>query len=212
MNRKQLTFSFLAASLLAIFGFAQADNLRKDAFQETIPIPREEVPQQIADDCSGATFGLSAGVPTWFFDKEKSQTGAGVWGDIRPKCTPLNIRIGVEGRHMDAYQPAARAAAEFPGLTPELTFIRIPLSFEYAHDLDDSTHWFAGLGPDIIHVANDVSDTSVGFHLSTRFQYDITKNFNVGLEAGYLWASVDGPTDDVELDTAFVTPSLGVTF
>jgi hypothetical protein len=212
MNSKKIASSLFAASLLAIFGLAQADNLSTDKFEERIPIPQEEVPQQIADDCSGATFGLSAGVPTWFFDREKSQTGAGAWADFRPKCTPLNIRLGVEGRHMDAYQPGARAAAEFPGATPELTFIRIPLSVEYAHDLGEGAHWFAGLGPDIINVANDIGDTSVGFHLSTRFQYDIAQNFNVGVEAGYLWASVSGPGDDVELDTAFVTPSLGVTF
>jgi len=212
MNRKQLASSFLAASLLAVFGLAQADNLKPENFTERVDIPKEEVPPQIADDCSGASYGLSAGVPTWFFDREKSQTGAGLWGDFRPKCTPLNIRLGVEGRHMDAYQPGARAAAEFPGATPELTFIRIPLSVEYAHDISESTHWFAGLGPDLIHVANDIGDTSVGFHLSSRVRYDITKNFNVGLEAGYLWAKVDGPGEDVKLNTAFVTPSLGVTF
>jgi hypothetical protein len=96
MNRKIIASSLFAASLLAIFGLAQADNLKKDTFEERIPIPQEEVPQQISDDCSGATFGVSAGVPTWFFDREKSQTGAGLWGDFRPKCTPLNIRLGVE--------------------------------------------------------------------------------------------------------------------
>ena len=213
MNKKFIASSLFAASLLAAFGLAQADNLKKDAFEERIPIPQEEVPQQIADDCSGVSYGLAGGAPTWFFDKEKSQTGGGIYGDIRPKCLPLNFRVGAEVRHMDFYQSGARDLAEFPGATTELTFVRIPISVEYAHNIGDGVQWFAGLGPDIIKVSNDVNDWTVGLHLSTRVQYNITPNFNVGVEGGYMWAKVDdGPGDDITLDTAFVTPSLGVTF
>jgi hypothetical protein len=214
MNKKILKSSLFAAVLLASFGQALADNLKKDAFEDRIPIPAEEVPQQemLADDCSGVMWGVSAGVPTWFFESEDSQTGAGLYGDIRPKCTPLNIRLGVETRHMDAHQPAAQAAAEFPGKTTELTFVRVPLTVEYAHDISENTHWFAGLGPDLIKVSNDVSEWDVGFHLSTRVQYDITNNFNMGVEGGYMWNDVNGPVNDINLDTWFVTPSLGVSF
>jgi hypothetical protein len=212
MNRKKIYSSLFVASLLSLSGLVYADNLRKDTFEERIPIPAEEVPEQIVDDCSGVNFGLSAGVPTWFFDNEDSHTGAGLYGDIRPKCAPLNVRLGIEGRHVDFYQPGALEAAEWPGKTPELTFIRIPLSIEYVADIGENTHWFAGLGPDLIHVANDVSDTSVGFHLSTRAQYDITKSVNVALEAGYMWGEVSGPGADIELDTAYLTPQVGVTF
>lgn len=210
---KKLTSSLIAASLLAVFGFAQADNLRKDTFEETIPIPTEEVPQQIADDCSGASYGVSAGVPTWFFDNEHTRAGAGLYTDVRPKCTPLNFRLGVELSHLNSSQSGSTPLNEFPKIGgAELTFVRIPLSVEYAHDIDESTHWYAGLGPDLIHVANAYNDTTVGLHLSSRVRYDITKNINLGLEVGYMWARVDGPSDKVKLDTAFVTPSLGVTF
>jgi hypothetical protein len=173
---------------------------------------REPVPA-VEEDC-GCTPNarVSAGVPIWFFNEENNLAGAAAALDVWCDEAPINLRVGVEGRHMYLGQDAARFAQEFDGKTPRITFIRIPFAAEYMFKAGESTTAYLGGGPDIIHTANDVSETSVGMHLSGRLHYAITKEVGVSLEAGYMWGRIDGEGEDIKLDNAFVTPMLGYQF
>lgn len=175
--------------------------------QQTAPAP-------LAEEPCGWGNRFSAGVPVWMFDEEASDAGGGVYFDLYHCCLPLNLRVGAEVTHMDANQESALSAAEWnDGRDANLTFVRIPFAIEYVYSFNDSTRVFLGGGPDIIHTANDITETSVGAHLSARFMRDLTERFGIAVEAGYAWARVDTEeAGDVVLDNAFIVPSLVYTF
>lgn len=195
---------------------------------ETLPAPvAEPAPEPVVyrerpaaaaaveEDC-GCTPNarISAGVPMWFFNQENSElAGAGAALDVWCDEAPVNLRVGVEGRHMYLSQESAQFAREFDDKTPRITFIRIPFAAEYMFKVGDATTAYLGGGPDIIHTANDISETSVGMHVSGRLHHAITKEIGVSLEAGYMWGSIDGQNgDNIKLDNAFITPMLGYQF
>jgi hypothetical protein len=171
------------------------------------PITQEEC------DCS-PNFRLSGGVPVWFFTQESSNLpGSGAALDFWCNEMPVNFRVGVEGRHMYLGQSSADFAREWADKTTRITFIRIPFSVEYYHALSENWTGFIGGGPDIVHTANDLTETGVGGHLSARVHYAFNANWGVSLEAGYMWASLDGENGrDVRLDNAFVSPMVAYTF
>lgn len=174
--------------------------------------PVQTAPEIIDSDCDWG-FRLAAGVPVWFFDEESELPGAGLYADLFNNGRRVNFRIGVEGRHMYLGQEEAESASEFPGKTPRITYMRIPLSAEYIVALDgDGTQLFLGGGPDIVHTANDIESTEVGAHLSARVLHNFDENWGIALEGGYMWGSADMPGDDVNLDGAYVTPTLNYTF
>ncbi len=156
---------------------------------------------------------IAGGVPVWFFDKEGNTSGAGAYLDVFNTQQRLNFRVGVEGRHMYLGQDAAQSAAEFTDKTPRITYIRIPFSVEYIIPTGlEATDLFIGGGPDIVHTANDISSTSVGGHLSARINYAFYGNWGVALEGGYMWGDANRPGKDVNLDGAYITPTLNYTF
>ena len=175
---------------------------------------RDPVPVPVEEDC-GCTPNarISGGVPIWFFNQENSQlAGAGAALDVWCDEAPINLRVGVEGRHMYLGQDSAQFAREFDDKTPRITFIRIPFAAEYMFKVGEDTTAFIGGGPDIIHTANDISETNVGLHVSGRLYQAITKDIGVSVEAGYMWGQVDGQGGNVKLDNAFVTPMIGYQF
>ena len=155
---------------------------------------------------------LSPGGTVWFFKDENNLFGPALYSDIWRTDSPINFRLGIEGRHMYLGQDAADFARESPEKTTRVTFIRIPFALEYMQAIGSRTTWFIGGGPDILHTANDLEDTSVGGHLGSRLHYALDKQWGVALEGGYMWGSVDGAADDVELDNAYVTPTISYTF
>jgi hypothetical protein len=163
--------------------------------------------------CCTPNVRISGGLPIWFFDKESNLPGAGGALDFWCDELPVNFRVGIEGRHMNLGQSAADFAREWPDKTTKITFIRIPFAAEYMYQVDESITAFFGGGPDIIRTANDLSETSVGMHLSGRLHYALTDEFGVSLEAGYMWGSVDGESGrNVRLNNTFITPMLTYTF
>lgn len=178
------------------------------------PAPAIVQAEPVADDsCGCGNVRASLGLPVWFFDKESSNLpGSGAALDYWCDQIPLNFRIAVEGRHMYLGQDSAQYAREWVDKTPRVTFIRIPFSIEYMHGLSENTTGYFGAGPDIIHTANDIAETGVGMHISARVHYAFTQHFGASLEAGYMWGSVKGQNDDIQLDNAFVTPMLAYTF
>ena len=76
--------------------------------------------------------------------------------------------------------------------------------------LAEDTNIFLGGGPDLIATANDISEFSVGLHLSARVAHDITERVGVALEAGYMWGEIDSENGggDIDLDGTFITPSV----
>lgn len=179
-----------------------------------VPVERREVPPAVRDyeePCEWK-FRTSLGVPVWFFDEEDTLPGAGAYFDTWRTDTPLSFRVGVEGRHMYLGQEAADFAREWPDKTTKITYLRIPFALEYMHPLAENTTGFIGVGPDIIHTANDLSETSVGLHVSARLHYAFDEHWGTSLEGGYVWAEVDGEGEDVELDNAYITPALSYTF
>lgn len=169
----------------------------------------------VEEDC-GCTnnMRLSGGVPVYFFNQESAnRPAAGLALDFWCDELPVNFRVGVEGRHMYVGQSSADYAREFADKTARITYMRIPFAAEYMMELDESTTGYIGGGPDIVTTANDFSETGVGMHLSARVHYALTEEFGLSLEAGYMWASVDGQGGrDVRLDGAFVSPMVSYTF
>jgi opacity protein-like surface antigen len=155
---------------------------------------------------------LSLGVPVWFFDEESDLPGAGAYLDFWRTDIPLNFRVGFEGRHMYLSQESAEYAMEWFDKTTRISFYRIPFALEYMHGLTESTTLYLGGGPNVIRTANDISDWSVGMHLSGRLHYGFNDRWGVALEAGYMWGEIDGQDGDIVLDNAFVTPTLTYTF
>jgi hypothetical protein len=170
---------------------------------------------QVEEDCEGCTFNsrVSFGVPVAFFNQEeKNLPLAGMAVDFWCNELPLNVRVGVEGRHMYLSQDSAQYGREWEDKTTRVTYLRIPFSFEYKHDLSKTSSFYIGAGPDIIHTANDITETAVGMHVSARLYQEVYKSFGVSLEAGYMWGSLDGEDGDIKLDNAYVTPMLSYTF
>lgn len=174
--------------------------------------PRTLVKETSKDDLCEWKVRVSGGVTTWSFDKEKVLSGLTAAVDLWRTDLPINYRVAVEGRHMFLEQPAANFAREYMDKTTKITFVRIPFSVEYMRPIAPKTTWYLGAGPDIIHTANDLTETAVGLHLSTRVHYSLNKNFGLSLEAGYMLGSVNGRSSDVKLDNAFITPALAYTF
>jgi len=172
---------------------------------------RESMVTQEEEECWGVR--LAAGVPVWFFDKESNLPGAGAYVDFYSNAQHINLRVGVEGRHMFLGQDEAASASEFEGKTPRITYIRIPFSVEYILATDmKNTQLFIGGGPDIVRTANDITSTSVGGHLSARLLYTFYENWGVAVEGGYMWGEARRSGKDVNLDGAYVTPTLNYTF
>ena len=181
------------------------------AKEEAAPAMEEPAPVPVAKEC-GWGARISAGAPIYLFQEEDDAVGGGVYFDAFPCDLPINLRVGAEVNHMNADQPNALSAAEAPGRVANLTFVRIPFAIEYTREVANNTHFFAGLGPDIIHTANDIGDTGVGFHLSARLLHNFTDSWGVALEAGYMWGEVESSTGDVDLDNTFIIPTLSYTF
>lgn len=195
--------------VILFFGFTTALSIAPAEVQAQQGSDRET---EAYEDCGGWGTRLSAGVPVWMFDKEDTDLGGGIYLDTYSCCHPINLRVGAEVGHIDLSQGSALANAEFPGKEVNATFVRIPFAAEYVHSLGDSTQLFVGGGPDIINTANDVSDTNVGLHLSARLHHQISNHFGVALEGGYMWGEVDGEGGDIELDGAFVVPTVVYSF
>lgn len=217
MRRGNLLTSILGSAVLiagsGLFSTVHADQPPREEFRERIPIqePREPMREPVREE-GNWNHRLSAGVAVWFFDHEDTEAGPAGFYDVWHDDMPLNFRVGIEGRHLYLSQRNAQSIAEAPGKTPDITFLRIPISVEYALPLQERFTMFFGIGPDIIRVANDTSDWDVGMHLSTRLHYDITEHWGVAVEGGYFWADVDAPGPDIELDSAYVTPMIAYTF
>lgn len=156
---------------------------------------------------------LAGGLPIWFFEKEGNIPGAGAYIDTFNTNENINLRVGVEGREMFLGQDVAQSAAEFPGKGTKITYLRIPFSAEYILPTGmESTDLFLGGGPDIVHTANDIGSTTVGGHLSARLNYAFYDGWGVALEAGYMWGEANRPGKDVNLDGAYITPTINYTF
>lgn len=163
-------------------------------------------------ECSGWGSRLAAGAPVWFFEEEDTEIGGGIYYDVFSNCKAINFRVGGEVSHISANQPNALASAERPGTDAQLTFVRVPFALEYMTSVADNTFFFLGGGPDIIHTANDIGDTSVGMHVSARLLYNFTNDWGVAVEAGHMWGEVEARGGDVDLDNTFVIPSISYTF
>lgn len=176
---------------------------------------RERAPMAMMEDQTECDWHVrvAGGLPIWFFDEESNLAGPGAYVDIFNEKMRINLRLGVEGRHMFLGQDAAQGASEFSGKATKITYLRIPFSVEYivpaaiaGGDL------FLGGGPDIVHTANDIESTAVGGHLSARVNYALYGAWSVAFEGGYMWGNADRPGENVSLDGAYVTPSVNYTF
>ncbi|MBX7138925.1 MAG: porin family protein [Oligoflexia bacterium] len=173
--------------------------------------PRPVVDTTIEDSCEWKV-RLSPGVAVWFFKDEGNLPGASMALDVWRTDYPINFHVGVEGRHMYLTQESAQFAREWDDKTTRVTFIRIPFALEYMQPVAENTTWYIGAGPDILHTANDIVETNVGVHVSTRLHYAFDEHWGAAIEAGYMWGSIDGQDEDVVLDNAFVNPTLAYTF
>lgn len=206
--------SLLLVAFLALPGAALADAPASERFEERIPVGEPApvaMPPKEMSSCGWGT-RVSVGVPVWFFDDEDTEVGAGGYLDVFNCDMPLNFRVGVEGTHMNVNQPGSAAIQEAPNKEAELSFYRIPFALEYMTPVMEATTLYLGLGPDLIRTANDLSEFTVGMHLSARVLYEFDNNFGVGVEGGYMWGEVDGPAGDINLDNAFVIPTVSYRF
>jgi len=228
--KMQRIYFLLFGALLVLPALARADGMPEETPKkrrvtkqveryEPPPPPPEPVHEQTRIPMETTTeepcewkFRLSPGMTIWFFDKESNLPGPAAALDVWRTDVPLNFHVGVEGRHMYLGQEAADFAREAPDKTTRITFIRIPFALEYMHPLAERVMWYAGLGPDIIHTANDLEDTNVGMHIGTRLHYAFDKHWGAAVEAGYMWGDVDGEGEDVSLDNAYITPTVSYTF
>lgn len=210
---------FLASAVLAD-GIWDAPVKKKQAPQAVAPMAApapaaeqmmEAKPVVMEEDCEWK-YRFSPGVTVWFFDKEDNTVAPNLSFEAWRTDIPLTYRIGWELRHLDLEQSAAQGSAEWPGKTVKTTFVRVPFSLEYRHEMGNTT-LFAGGGPDIINGANDVSDTAVGGHLGLRLHHAFNKNWGFSVEGGYMWGELEGrDKKDIVLDGAYVNPSLAYTF
>ena len=204
---------FVVTTVVLTTQSAFADRPARDVIGETVPVKESPsaIPQPIPA-ATGCFSRLSLGQTVWFFSEEDTETAPGAYFDFWCADVPLNYRIGIEGRHMDVSQKGTEDYAEFPGKTVEITYIRIPLAVEYYHDLGEGFTWFVGGGPDLLRTANDISEFDVGAHLASRISYSFDENWGVALEGGYMWNRLDGRSRDLDLDGAYITPTVHYTF
>lgn len=228
-NSKTRKIVFAAAVFVQLCCFGTvvlADGMpeepRKRSVQRQVPPPPPEVreapaPHRVSqtatteENCEWKA-RLSPGLSVWFFDEEDTLPGPAAFLDVWRTDMPVNFRVGVEGRHMYLDQESAQFAREWEDKTPRVTYIRIPFAVEYIQPIDKASTLYLGGGPDIVHTANDISDTNVGMHLGARLHYAFNDHWGLAVEGGYMWGDVDGPGEDVEFDGAYVTPQLAYTF
>ncbi len=206
--------TILVSSLVILATTVYADRPAKEELRETVPVrdSNQAIPQPIPA-ATGCYTRASAGQTVWFFSEEDDSSAPGAYFDFWCADTPLNYRIGIEGRHLDISQSAAQQYADPAGEAVEVTYIRIPISLEYYHDLGEGFTWYFGGGPDLLNVVNDISEFDVGGHLSTRVHYAFDENWGVALEAGYMWNRLEMDNNkDLDLDGAYITPTLAYTF
>lgn len=208
----------LSLGLFVVVQGVQADAPPEEQFRERVEMPERKSPpprkeRRVQMDETGWGTRLSLGVTEAFFDEEDTETLPAMHLDIWNKEYPWNFRVGVEGgNHINLDQENAAPIAEAPGKTPQITFVRIPFALEYIMPVSERTRVFIGGGPDIIHTANDLSETDVGLHLGVRLGHDFNEHWGVSVEGGYWWGDVDSGVNDIELDSAYVTPQLTYTF
>lgn len=226
---KQKMNKILITTIVA-FGFcstAFADGMLEDTApvkrKAKTPVVHQEAPavqkpvmvdsprSEPVEECEWK-YRLSPGVPVWFLEDESSLPAAALYMDVWRTDMPWNFHVGVEGRHMYLTQDAAAYAQEWEDKTTRVTYMRIPFAVEYMESLSKDTTWYIGGGPDIIHTANDISETDVGGHIGTRLHYGFDKNWGLSLEAGYMWARLDGEGKNINLDGAYVSPAVAYTF
>lgn len=219
MNYK---ISLVGALLFASVAFADGiwdEPVKKSAPKPAAPVaaaPAAEpeakpIVMDDSEDCEWKT-RFSPGVTVWFFDEEDTSVGPNLSFEAWRTDIPLTYRVGFEIRHLDLDQDAALGSAEWPGKQTKITYVRVPFSLEYRHEMGDTT-LFAGGGPDIVNAANDVSDTAVGAHLGLRLHHAFNQNWGVSVEGGYMWGELEGRDgQDIVLDGAYVNPSLAYTF
>ncbi|MDC0358231.1 hypothetical protein OAO01_05385 [Oligoflexia bacterium] len=219
---KYLVFTLpLLLILIADTVFADGCSPGEPCYETPAPAvveaPVAVVPAAIAPPVEEKACGwgnrIAAGVPVWFFQEESTEVGGGIYLDVYNCVHPINLRIGAEVNHMGVDQPNAMNSAEFPGKATRMTFVRIPFAVEYIVAVGENTSFFIGGGPDLIRTANDVSDTTVGMHLSGRLVHEFDGHFGVGVEAGYMWGEVsDDGGGDIDLDNTFIIPTLSYRF
>ena len=173
------------------------------AVEEPEPEPEPEPLATYEEQESGLIFSLGAGVNVLYFDCEDTRVAPGVYADVRGENAPVNIRLGFEGTNFESEQKRFTAGSPFFNDDPEVNFYRVLGSLEYVAELADDLSLFIGGGPDLIRVNGDVDDTTVGGHLSSRLQKNITESINLAVEGGYLWADIDEKGEDLELDSFF---------
>jgi len=208
MRVTKILLAFLAVMLVS--GVVFADIAPKEEFKEKIPVVEPEVPV-VMETCSwGARF--SAGVPVWFFRDEDTAASGGVYLDVFPCELPINLRVGAEVRHMGISQDNALAYVEQGEKEAKITYVRIPISAEYFVSLMDRTSLYLTIGPDLVRTANDISDFTVGMHLGARLMYEFENNISLSVEGGYMWAEVKDDGPKVNLDGAYIIPTIGYRF
>ncbi|GEM_PF-2642677 len=194
----------------------KADAPPPDQYRERIPVKNQagagytnQTAAQTMD--SGWKYRLSPGVTLWYFDDEDTETGGALYFDAWDPEYSLNYRVGVEVGHISVDQTGASAFAE-QGDRAHLTFVRIPFALEYYQMMGNNFTWYVGGGPDILHTANDLEDTSVGAHAGLRLHYALNDRWGLSVEGGYMWAKMDAPAEDLDLSGAYLTPLLTYTF
>jgi hypothetical protein len=218
---------FTSLSVLLADGMPDQDRSHKKSRKRPTPLaqqlspqndaPKTEAPRLIQtrvinDEKCDWNFRLSAGMASWFFEKENNLSAPSLALDFWRSDVPLNIRLGIEGRHMYLGQDAAIFAQEAPEKTTRITYLRIPFALEYIQPIAEDTNVYLGGGPDILHSANDVSETSVGGHIGARIHVALTEDVGLSIEGGYMWARLDGDSKSIVLDGAYVTPAIAYTF
>ena len=200
-------------------GLAFSDVVPKQEFRERVPVPaqqeqvkKEDVKAMQRND-SGWGTRIEPGITWWTLGDEDSSWGPALYADVFNRDMYLNLRVGVEGAHLNMRQENAADWAEWEDRHARISFIRIPFAVEYMTPLfDDDTMFFIGGGPDLLHSANDHTETTVGAHLGARIGYNFTRSFGVAVEGGYMWARFDSSPGNVNLDGAYITPTLTYTF
>ena len=213
MKKTNRVYFFSVVNLLALLlltSVAIADEPGREEFQERIPLPpTDEVPVPAAAE-DDWIFGVHGGVTVFTLADEHTQVGPALFVDARSTAVPLNLRVGVEGTHVNLEQDRV---VNLPGIgaNPDVDYVRVPFAIEYYTDLCPKSTLFIGGGPDIISINGVSSDGDVGAHLGARVLQKITDTFGVSLEAGYQWADLDIYGDPVDLDGAYITTLLSVT-
>lgn len=205
----------LALGALLVPAVAFSDVVPKQNFKEQVPVREQAAAaaksEVAAPDCVwGAR--LAPGLANWFLTDEDHEIAPAMYMDVFRSDMPLNFRVGVEGAHITLTQDNAAGWAEWEGKNARITYLRIPFALEYMNAIDDQFTYFVGGGPDLLLSANDNSDQTVGAHLGARLAYNFNDSWGLALEAGYMWARFDAEPASVNLDGAYVTPTLTYTF